>query len=400
MFQRISNKLHSQQQHSFQLTQCPTMKTGIYFSNWSVYSRNHFLTSIPLQNYTHLFYAFFLPSATTGHIQSNDAWADFQLPLPDPTNPNGAKVTGNLQQLYKLKKLHRGLKTILSIGGWGTAHLFEAVVANTERLNNFINSIVDHIAEYGFDGVDLDWEYPSTPHQGKQFVQLVHALRKALPPQYSISIAAPAGGDKIKNFDLRTMDQVIDFWNVMCYDFAGEGWSRHTGFHSNLFGNNGDNDLCSSGVIQKYLDAGICSDKLILGMPMYGRVFHGAKAGGIGAGFDKSHHGHCVEEDIVDYKKLPIGQESVDLRKVGAVSYDVKMRQVITYDNVQCVRIKANYILSNRLGGGMWWDSAGDDECEERSLVGNFVDQIGGVEKLDRKENIISYPGSNYLKGL
>ena len=57
------------------------------------------------------------------------------------------------------------------------------------------------------------------------------------------------------------MDKYLTFWNLMCYDFAGEGWSSKTAFHSNLFGNNGDNSLNASDVVQTYVK-GSSSNKI------------------------------------------------------------------------------------------------------------------------------------------
>ncbi|EGW33264.1 chitinase endochitinase 1 precursor [Spathaspora passalidarum NRRL Y-27907] len=374
-------------------------KTEVYFSNWSVYQRSHFAIDIPIKYYTHIFYAFILVDQQTGRLKFSDEWCDLQMPLKSAT---GAPVVGNLQQLFSMKLANRHLKVIMSIGGWGTCHLFEAVMSDKQKLANFIDSAVEFVHEYGFDGVDIDWEYPKNDKDARNYVELLRGLRSKLPNQFSLSIAAPAGAENVMVLRIKEMDQYLSFWNLMCYDFAGEGWSKRTGFHSNLFGNNGDNELNADNVVEHYKRMGVDSSKLILGMPMYGRVFHGVAKPEIGHSFSSSVRKgpDVIDTEIVDYKRIPLDTEVFDPRKVSACNYTGSSQQFIVYDNAQSARIKAGYTRSKQLGGGMWWDSCGDSPDPAKSLVINYVDQLGGIDVLDKSDNVVSYPTSKYLKDL
>ncbi|RLV95689.1 Chitinase 4 [Spathaspora sp. JA1] len=355
--------------------------SGVYFSNWSVYQRKHFAIDIPATYYTHIFYAFLHIDPDTGNLKFTDEWCDLQMPLPSAGDPT-TKVTGNLAQLYSMKCVNRHLKVIMSIGGWGTCHLFEAITCDSTKLGNFVESVVEFVNKYKFDGIDLDWEYPKTDKDAINYVKLLQCLRRKLP-DHSISIAAPGGGENIRVLHIKEMDQYLTFWNLMCYDFSGQGWSNKTGYHSNLFGNNGDNELNVDQVIQLYMSKGVSSNKLILGMPMYGRTFGGVGKPTIGQSFVKSG------ADTVDYKEIPILGEQFDSRKVSAYYYNASLKQFITYDNPQSARIKAKYTISKQLGGGMWWDSAGDSPDPARSLVINYVETLGGVDVLEKSTNNI-----------
>ena len=392
MFDRISKRLseridlyHNGLQDSYLFKSC------VYFSNWSVYAKKHFPKDIPTNNVSHIFYAFISMDSVTGQLKLSDEWSDVQLPMESPSNPN-EKVCGCLQQLFEIKRMNRHLKVLMSIGGWGTSGLFTEIMSNPSKMNNFINSSIELLVKYRFDGIDIDWEYPANTTEAQLLVELLKRLRMELnriqdQSELLLTVASPAGDEQLAIMKLRDMDKYLSFWNVMCYDFAGGSWSSKTGFHSNLFGNNGDNSLNCSDTVQKYIDQGINSRKLVMGMPCYGRCFHNASRPGIGQHFELRNGGN----DTVDYKQLPMSgtEELFDNRKVCAYSYDPKTHDMITYDNQQSARIKAKFIELHRLGGGMWWDSAGDTTDPDRSLILNFVDQLGGIQTLDKGKNYI-----------
>ncbi|KAI5951363.1 CHT4 [Candida jiufengensis] len=267
------------------------------------------------------------------------------------------------------------------------------MVSDSNKMDNFVTSAVQFVEEYGFDGIDIDWEFCGD-HQGWKFVDLLKKLRQSLPSQYILTIAAPGGQQNIQNLKIKEMDQYLTFWNLMCYDFSGQGWSTTTGYHSNLFGANGDNDMNAADIVQTYLQNGVSPSKLILGQPMYGRVFSGVGSNSISKKFAKQDG-----EDTMNYNEINQEQSEFDHKKVSAYSYDPKTKKYISYDNPQSAKVKSQFVKSKNLGGGMWWDSSGDKQGED-SLVYNFVNQLGGVDSLDNSENNLSYPRSKYLKNL
>lgn len=74
---------------------------------------------------------------------------------------------------------------------------------------------------------------------------------------------------------------------------------------------------------------------------------------------------------------------------------------MVSYDTPHVAQVKANYILERGLGGGMWWESSGDKggkeaDPAEGSLIGIFVDGVGGADALDQSENALEFPESKY----
>lgn len=55
-----------------------------------------------------------------------------------------------------------GTKTLIAVGGWNEGSItFSQVCAEPSLRKNFVQSALNLVQTYGFDGFDLDWEYPA-----------------------------------------------------------------------------------------------------------------------------------------------------------------------------------------------------------------------------------------------
>ncbi|KAM9936290.1 hypothetical protein OXX80_004153 [Metschnikowia pulcherrima] len=343
--------------------------TGTYFSNWSVYECKDHILDLPAGIISHVFYAFMKINPETGAVTLSDPWADVQMPL-------ASGINGAINVLNALKARSYFMKTVMSIGGWGTCAEFVEVMKDDRRMATFVLTTIDLLKKYNFDGIDIDWEYPSNTTEARQLVNLLHLLRFSLDkvnPHLCLTVAAPAGEETISTMLVKEMDQYLTFWNIMTYDFAGSGWSDRTGFHSNLYGPNGDNGLSADLVIGKYLERGVPASKLVLGMPMYGRGFKRPSAKAPGGKFKKSTD---VKDDSIDFRKIDRTGEVHDTHKVAAYVYDRKRDLLITYDSPRTIKEKAKYVLQTGLGGGFFWDSKGDTRSS--LLIKAFVNGLNG----------------------
>ncbi len=403
---KLSGRLRPLEQMPYQQQQQPLVKTGgyktgLYFANWSIYTKKHQLEDIDFSLVTHLFYAFVDIDPHSGKLKLSDPWADIQIPVPSTGS------TGNLQHLYKLKQQHRHLKTAFSIGGWSYRSHFSAGVSTDKKIDNFVQSAIYFLKEYGFDGIDLDWEYPSNAAEQKQYIKLAQKLKLALqqvekeknlvPESLILTAAIPALPYSLRWIDLKLMDKYISFWNLMTYDFSGS-WSEKAQYHSNLHPYQGGEWSASQGVqLLTSSEYKIDLAKIILGMPLYARRFEGT--GGLNSPFS----GVGGTEGIVDYKVL-LGDQSVndqfDSRAGTGYSYNSQTRTFLSYENVQSSQLKGKYTAQQKLGGGMWWESSGEVFGDRsKSIILNYVEQLGGPNGLDKSSNNLDYKESKYLNG-
>lgn len=352
--------------------------SGVYFSDWSVYQAKHYPSDLDLSRLTHVFYAFLKIDGNSGEVSLSDEWGDVQMPM--------GRDKGALNQLGRLKNSNRNLKVVASIGGYGFAAQFQQATSGRRKLAKFVDSAAELVKKYHFDGIDIDWEYPASDNEGKQMVELLRQLRDKLNLIHEnllLTIAAPAGEHNMTYLDIPSMDKYLSFWNVMCYDFAGSGWSDKTAYHSNLYGDTGDSDLSTDAVIEKY-EAHVNSSKLVLGMPLYGRSFFQPQRRSVGSSFNKQG---LELPGIVQYNQLPLSGETYDDKRVAASVYDSSKQLFITYDNPRVTKAKARYVREKGLGGGFWWDSQGESNDRSRSLITAFVDELGGSENLNGDKN-------------
>lgn len=189
----------------------------------------------------------------------------------------------------------------------------------------------------------------------------------------------------------------------MAYDFAGS-WDANAGHQANIFPssvNTTSTPFSIDAALNHYINVGgVPPSKIVMGMPLYGRAFEntagpGHAYSGVGEG--------SWESGVWDYKALPrSGASELFDDSIGASwSYDSAARTMVSYDTVAAGREKANFIRRSGLGGGMWWEASGDKggptaSISEGSLIGNFVDVIGGVNMLDQTANAVDYPESKY----
>ncbi|KAJ0167563.1 Endochitinase 1 [Colletotrichum tanaceti] len=375
----------------------------LYVTNWGIYGAGYNPDDIPVDDISHVLYAF-ADIQPNGTVVSSDPWADTGKPFGnDSTKEPGNNAYGLVKQLYLKKMANRHMKVILSIGGYTYSPKFAPVAANDTLRANFVSSAVNLVADWGMDGIDLDWEYPNTTETNVDCVKMLTELRRGLDDysakhaqgyHFILGFAAPAGPQNYQAFNLGAMDKALDFWSLMAFDFAGP-WDNTTGHQSNVFGNKA-NPLSTKASIDRAIDdyasGGVAPGKINLGMPLYGRAF--SKTRGLGEPYSGVPNGTLGQPGIVLYKDLPRPGSEVrfDEKAMASYSYDDDARELVSFDDRKSARFKQAYIKKKNLGGAMFWEATGDKSgCE--SLVRNMA---AGLGRLEESPNLLSYPVSKY----
>jgi len=199
------------------------------------------------------------------------------------------------------------------------------------------------------------------------------------------------------------MTPLLDFYNLMAYDYAGS-WDSIAGHQTNLYPSNSkpaSTPFSTVAALDYYIQVGgVPPSKMVLGMPLYGRAF--TNTDGPGTPFSGIGEGSW-EQGVWDYKALPRpgATEYLDQSIGASWSYDPAARTMVSYDNVAMAQIKVNFIKQRGLGGAMWWESSADRGGKtankaDGSLIGTFIDGIGGTAALEKVSNALEFPESKY----
>lgn len=169
-----------------------------------------------------------------------------------------------------LKKQNPELKVLLSVGGWGSGR-FSEMAANDEYRRAFAKDCDRVVKEFDLDGIDIDWEYPTSsmanisasPDDTENFTLLMKDIRAAIGDQKELTLATVASA---KYIDFKAILPFINFVNIMAYDMASA--PKH---HSALYRSANSGGITSDEAVTAHLKAGVPPSMLVMGMPFYGR---------------------------------------------------------------------------------------------------------------------------------
>eukprot|EP00096_Caligus_rogercresseyi_P009501 TRINITY_DN3239_c0_g1_i4.p1 TRINITY_DN3239_c0_g1~~TRINITY_DN3239_c0_g1_i4.p1 ORF type:complete len:674 (+),score=149.44 TRINITY_DN3239_c0_g1_i4:227-2248(+) len=349
-----------------------------YYANWAVYRQG--LAKFSPQNInpylcTHLIYAF-------GGLQKDDTLAPFD-------KYQDLEKSG-YSRFAALKTYNKELKTMLAIGGWNEASKkFSPMVEDPQRRNKFIKSAIRFLRQYNFDGIDLDWEYPTQrkggrPQDRENYAKLIEEMRDSFEREADqtgkdrliISMAVPASLEiTAKGFDVRSINKNLDFFNILAYDYHSS-FEPAVNHHAPLFRTKEisefdyRSDLNIESTIKYYIGHGASPDKLVLGIPTYGRSYKllNPDAHTIGSPTDgPGTQGNGTKEDgYLAYYEICNGIKEQDWEVVnenrGSVGpYAHHDTFWVGYDDMDIVKEKAYYVAEEGLGGIMFWTIDNDD---------------------------------------
>ena len=389
---------------------------GGYFEEWSIYYAGYNIANLQqngvASKLTHLFYAF--ANVTTNPAPAcalADTWADYQSPyLPSVSGaPYPGPLYGNFAAIQQLEQLHPKLNVLISIGGASAANTAAFVSAASTAsgrqalasscISLFIQgNIASGITAPGlFDGINIDWEFP-TASDTKNFSALLLEFRKQLNQlsattgkKYILSFDGPAGAQNYVNINLPQAASYVDFITIDGYNYAGS-WDTQTNDASSLYDSPQDpaygQDLDINDTVNAYLQAGVPPSKYTMGLPLYGagwtgvpNINHGLYqnstgpspvplANGTGLCADLS--GNTPGCDVLLTPGLATYSTLANLAANGYVQYfdpvriaeqlyDPTLGTFYTYDDRVTATEKMAYINTLGLGGAYVWALKDDD---------------------------------------
>ncbi|XP_054714735.1 probable chitinase 10 [Uloborus diversus] len=341
----------------------PPMKIVCYFSSASFYKVNFNPNVIDPTLCTHIIYNF-ASLNDSYHLDVGDRYVDIDQGYYD-------KVTS-------LKSRNPSLKVLLAVGGWNdSTRKYSDMAADPSKIVSFVDSSIPFLQQHNFDGLDVAWEYPNcwqgncgvNPADVPNFITLLTALRAAYAPESLLLTASvsPVREEIEEAYDVPNLNQLLDFINVMTYDFHG-GWEKNTGHHAQFAPT--PNDLTSSlnvnTSVNHWISSGADRSKLIVGIPSYGRSFtlaavnnSGLNAAVLGPGEPGKY---TQEPGFLGFNELCEDINNWELYSDHrAGEYAVKGDLWVGYDSPKRAVKKARYIQRLGLGGAAYKHFYTDD---------------------------------------
>ncbi|KAJ8110045.1 hypothetical protein OPT61_g7002 [Boeremia exigua] len=362
-----------------------------YYEGWNMKKKCGTMTpeEIPVHSLTHLIFSFGFIAPGTFKIEP---MTDFQPSL-----------FGRVTDL-KMKK--PSLKVLIALGGWTHndpgkyQKVFSDMAASAANRKTFISNLIGFMAEYGFDGVDLDWEYPGAPDRGgipedgDNLNKLMKEMKDAMGSRYILTFTAPTSYWYLRHFDIKKSAEIADWINLMSYDLHGV-WDGDNPIGNQILGHTNLTEIDLA--LDLLWRNDVSPSKIVLGTGFYGRSFRledpkcwtpGCKFSGPG------EKGECTDtEGFLSYKEvkdiLAKTKAKPKLDKKAAVQYlTYGQNSWISYDDPTTIQLKVDFANKRGLKGLMTWAIDIDDE------KGDLIRALTGSE-LKEGEDLLQFMTDN-----
>lgn len=313
---------------------------------------------------------------------------------PDPASGDHV-LRGAFNQLRKLKLRHPQLKLLLSVGGdAANAKGFSAATRNRQLIARFVQAAIDHFikgnigdgisAKGLFDGFDIDWEYPTdcwanrengcVPEDKANLTILLDEFRRQLDEQgkrdgkhYELTMTGSPWIDDYGKYEWLKIHSLLDFLNVMTY-WEAPGNTRPISplYKSSKEAGRWYATFNTDYTVLRYLKEGVPANKIVMGVPFYGRGWEGVAEANNGM-FQRASKladgswGNGTEP-YNTLKKLKGFRLFRDAEMQAPWIFNPTTKVFWSFDDPRSLSVKMNYVKEHALGGVMFWELTGDDE--------------------------------------
>jgi len=347
-----------------------------YLPNWAAYRRKRLVNpaTINYSRYTILNYSFFYPDSN-GIIKSCDDYADRFLLRAD-TN-------------VVVRAHGEGVKVMISLGGWTLSHTFSKIAADANLREVFAQECVRTLREHDFDGIDIDWEYPTSeriggrPADTKNFTLMLNEIRRAIDEygnqigrEMLLTAAVGASPKHFKYIEWPEVTKVLDYVNLMSYATNGV-WGELSGHNSPLYGKEDSTECTHHSFEMLTKDYSVPVEKVNVGIAFYGSTFLFPKGK---AALDSPDHLHV--KDTAGYFAITKGDPSYyhvleqmkhfdehwDSIAVSPYLISKDSTVFVTYDNERSVKARAQYAKDAGAAGVIVWEITNDFIQDKKDL--------------------------------
>jgi len=304
----------------------------------------------------------------------------------------------NLALLNALKHENPSLTVLISVGGWLWSTHFSDVALTERSRRVFIQSAMDYINLHGLDGLDVDWEYPGMAGAGhafrredkRNFTLLLKEIRAQFDKESArthkrlyLTIAAGSDTDYLDHTEMAKVQRYVDTVNLMTYDYYEAGSDALTGNHAPLFTDPEDPKKDSADdSVRAFEDAGVPAAKILLGIPFYGRqwgqvknIHHGLFQPGKPAPGSYASYSSIAGSLNHGYTRYWDSSSSVPFL------YSEASEIFVSYEDPESIAAKCNYVLTQKLGGVMFWEYQNDPSSQLLQAIDLSLHKENAVTK-------------------
>lgn len=410
-----------------------------YFPNYAIDLEAHKkfdVTQLQWDKLTHVQYAFAVADSQTLELVPGDMKNDVENKFEDREfYHKGTKIEmdptlgyyGQYNLMHTMKAMYPDTTVLVSTGGWAASQSLWLVTDNEANMTKFADSAVEFIRKYGFDGIDIDFEFPSETSQSgnpadfgiseprrkgisDRYTQFLKIMREKLSEAslqdgkyYWLTSAVSASSWVLGGQTNSEFLDYLDFVSIMSYDYHG-GWNQFVENQANIYADPADTETSSLALptlgfdwSMNYYRGAVQSEKILMGVPFYTRGWTNVQGGETGL-HGSSKTPATGEENIwcdLDengnevaaganplWHVLNLMQKDSNYKKywdpVGCVPHvwnDVN-KTFLTFEDEQSIQERINFVESHNLGGVLIWVTHGDydyDEAKKEYTVGDTL---------------------------
>jgi len=349
---------------------------SVFLSFGSVYGQSNWITA---------YYAGWMQSNTgndNGWLPSDSVDYSavthiFHFALEPTSSGGNLDSLGNSIYHYNSQRLIQrahaaGKKVLITIGGWATNTNFMNATSNTNRAN-FIRRIMNYVTQFGYDGVDIDWE-PIEDTEVSRFQLFIQQLRDSMNARNPNLLLCAATAWQPQMWG--NIHQYFDQINLMTYDLSGP-WQDWVVWHNAPVYDGNFQFPCCPGVfvpsanrmIDEWHQAGVPLSKLGIGIDFYGYVWRGGSGtptGGVTAPRQSWTTAPTVFANVPYYELHRVIRPAVyrwdDTAQAAYLSIDrtgASADSFVSFDNESTAVYKVRYIPTKGIGGMIIWELGG-----------------------------------------
>lgn len=411
-----------------------------YFPNYAIDSdaHEHFtIADLQWDVLTHVQYAFGIVNKDTCELEAGDVENDINNKFTDRKfYHDGVEIKmdeslgyyGQFNLMHTLKEMHPNVTVLISTGGWGASEGLWYATQNEASMRKFSASAVKFIRQYGFDGIDIDFEFPSETPMSGNYTEFTESIRSGIATRYAqfirilsedlaeaskadgkyywLTSAVSASSWVLGGQTDSTFLDYLDFVSIMSYDYHG-GWNNYVENQANIYPDPEDGETAQQAVktlgfdwSYKFYRGKVQSEKILMGVPYYTRGWTNVSGGTTGlhgssgtplsnktdnlnlwcdlddngnevaAGANPLWHVMNVMKKDSNYKRY-----WDDVGKVPHI-WNSTNNTFLTFEDEESIQERINYVKNKNLGGVLIWVMHGDydyDAAKDEYVIGDTL---------------------------